>query len=165
MTAGVAVALLAMAAGCKPTEANYKAAYDSAVNKKKAEEAADADMMLPATGLQQFDAPRERTVGDVKVAVQTVPLKVYGEGTEALRWNVAVARYKMPTNCSAQVDRLIRAGYKAFYAETPQGWFYVIAGSFGNIEEAASFAASYAEGKEPSVFIGMPGKPVLLEKR
>ena len=49
--------------------------------------------------------------------------------------------------------------------ENPEGGFYVIAGSFDELGEAVDFLAKYRKGKPASVFVGLPGEPVLLEKR
>ncbi len=162
---GLAVVSLLAAAGCKPTESNYKAAYDAAQKKRQAAAAVDAEMSLPAGALQAVDAPRKRVVDGDSVYVVKQPLKFTGGlEVDVHRWNVAVACYKMPTNCAAQVSELFTKGYKAFSAESTGDRFYVIAGSFETLHEAAGFARKYAEGKDASAFIGLPGEPVVIER-
>jgi len=148
---------------CKPTESNYRAAYDAAQEKRKA--AADADMYLPAGGLQTIDGPSIRVVNGDSVYVTSERLRFEGGmENEMRRWSVAVAKYKMPTNCSSQTGNLLSEGYKSFFVRNSEGAYYVIAGSFETLGEAASFAHKYALGKKPSVFVGLPQAPVIIGK-
>lgn len=68
------LALIPIAAGCKPTEKNYKAAYDAALKKREAA-AVDADMMIPAGALQQIGGPQKRKIGDVEVYMLVEPIR------------------------------------------------------------------------------------------
>ena len=149
---------------CKPTESNYKAAYDAAQQKRQAA-ANDPDILLPSGGLKNLDGPTKRDVNGDSVYVVKQHLKFVG-GLEKVfhKWNVAVAAYKMPTNCSAHVSELFSKGFKAFSAENPEGKFYVIAGSFETLAEAAVFAKEYAYDKKASDFIGLPGEPLIIER-
>lgn len=158
----MAALLLIASAGCKPTESNYKAAYDAAQKKRQA---VDADMVLPAGGLQSIDGPRKRVVDGDSLYVVKEHLKFTG-GLEKVmhRWNVAVSAYKMPTNCAAQVSELYTKGYKAFSVENAEGRFYVVAGAFDTLEEAAVFAREYRATHKPSEFIGLPGEPMIIER-
>lgn len=152
-------------ASCKPTESNYKAAYDAAQQKRKAE-ANDPDILLPAGGLQQIGAPVKRVIDGDSVYITAEHLKVIeNQDSEARKWNVAVASYKMRTNCIAQAKELVAQGMKAFVVENVDSKFYVIAGSFDTLKEAAAFSRKYAEGKKESVFVGLPGEPIIIEKR
>lgn len=156
--------LLAGMTACKPTESNYKAAYDAAQQKRQAA-ANDPDLMLPAGALKSIDGPVKRDINGDSLYVIKEHLKFTG-GVEHdfHKWNVAVASYKMPTNCAAHVSELFTKGYKAFSVENPEGKFYVIAGSFPELSDAAVFAKEYAAGKTSSDFIGLPGEPVIIEK-
>lgn len=152
-------------ASCKPTESNYKAAYDAAQQKRKAE-ANDPDILLPAGGLQQIGAPVKRVIDGDSVYITAEHLKVIeNQDSEARKWNVAVASYKMRTNCIAQAKELVARGMKAFVVENVDSKFYVIAGSFDTLKEAVAFSRKYAEGKKESVFVGLPGEPIIIEKR
>lgn len=159
----VALSLLA-AAGCKPTESNYKAAYDAAQKKRQAADA-DSDIALPTGGLQAVDAPRKRVVDGDTVSVAKMPLRFDGGLEQSVhRWNVAVACYKMQTNCAAQVSELFTKGYKAYVAETTGGRFYTIAGTFETLHEAAAFAREYAATHGREQFIGLEGAPLIIER-
>lgn len=156
-------AVLALAA-CKPTEQNYRSAYDAALKKKNIS-TGDADLNLPAGKLQQFDGPREREVAGGKVKTMSVRLKrIGGYECEPRSWSVAVAAYKMPTNCEAHTARLEKEGYKAFYAETPEGLYYIIAGTFDALDEAAEFARDYSSKHPAATMVGLDDTPLLIQK-
>lgn len=162
-----AIALLALAGAtsCKPTESNYRAAYDAAQGKKKASAAADADMAIPAGALQTIGGPTIRVVHGDSVYVTSERIRFEGGMENELRkWSVAVAKYKMPTNCASQTSDLFSEGYKSFFVRNAEGAYYVIAGSFDTLDEAATFASEYAGKKKPSSFVGLPHAPVIIEK-
>lgn len=157
---GVLWAMLAV--GCKPTEKNYKAAYDAALQKRQAA-ATDPDIDIPDGALLQTDGPQKRVVDGDTVYVQGERLKFFtGEEHAKHRYSVAVAAYKMKTNCSAQVSDLFAKGYAAFGVENPEGKFYVIAGSFDTLGEAVAFSRKFAAAEKKHVYSGLPEAPVIL---
>ncbi len=161
-----AVALLLLAASCKPTEKNYQAAYEAARNKRTAEAAPDPDMALPAGGaFQRLDAPQTKDVNGEKLRIKHFYIKYIGSGeSPALgKYNVAVARYKMPTNVKAQAEDLVSAGYKAFPVEGADGFYYVIAAAFPSLEETAEFVGNYKKTHEPSQFVGLDDDLLIIE--
>ena len=111
---------------CKPTESNYKAAYDAAQQKRQAA-ANDPDILLPSGDLRILTANETRRERRLRVCREAAPQVCRGLEKVFHKWNVAVAAYKMPTNCSAHVSELFSKGFKAFSAENPEGKFYVIA--------------------------------------
>lgn len=158
-----AVALLAV--GCKPTEKNYQAAYEAAQNKKKTE-AIDNDMVLPAGGLQRLDAPRSIEVDGEKLNVKHVFIKYAGDGEAPAmeRYNVAVAKYKMPTNARAQSEDLRTRKYEAFPVEGNDGYFYVIGGTFPSLNQAVSFVREYKKNNGTEQLVGLEGEPLVIER-
>ncbi len=152
--------------GCKPTEKNYQAAYEVAQNKKKAEAAADPDMALPATGLQRLDAPRTVEVDGENLNVKHIFIKYAGkdEAPAMEKYNVAVGKYKMPTNALAQSEDLVTAKYNAFPVEGNDGYFYVIGGTFENLNDVAAFVKAYKKSHASSQLVGLDGEPLVIEK-
>lgn len=142
--------------GCKPTEKNYQAAYDVARQKKEKKAAADADIYIPATGLQSLEGDEKVTVNGSNANLKHIYLKYIGEGDAPARhrYNVAVARYKMPTNVKAHVQRLAADYPNAYPAQGNDGYFYVIADSFDSLEEAAGFIGSF-ESKNKNSVVGL----------
>lgn len=152
--------------GCKPTEKNYKSAYDAAVNKRQASETLDSELGIPRGKLQQVDGPATRVVNGDTVYVTVQHLKfIDGVEHEMHRYNVAVCAYKMKTNCAALVSDLFSKGYQAFGVQNSEGMFYVIAGSFDSLEEAATFDKSFQTKEKKHVYSGLPSAPVIIEKR
>lgn len=150
--------------GCKPTEKNYKSAYDAAVAKRQAENS-DPDLNLPAGGYQKIGAPVIKEIGGKDYDYLFVRAKPLNEGDEMHPYNVAVSVYKMPTNCQSQVRDLRDAGYAAFGVKTGDDRYYVIAGSYPTIEEAASAADAYAAKNKEAVYVGLGASPLILQTR
>lgn len=152
--------------GCKPTEKNYQAAYEVAQNKKKAEGAPDPDMVLPATGLKRLDAPRTLEVDGENLNVKHIFIKYAGQGEAPVieRYNVAVGKFKMPTNALALTEDLVANKYNAFPVEGNDGYFYVIGGSFENLNEVATFVKEYNARHQPSQLVGLDGEALVIEK-
>ena len=160
------ICLAGLLAGCKPTEKNYQAAYQVAQNKRKAERAADPDMALPANALQRMDGIRTKNVNGEELMMKRVFIKFVGKGEapEIKKMNVAVAKYKMPTNAVAQTEDLVNNGLQAFPVESADGSFYVIAATFPTLEEAAEFVKSYKKNHDAASFVGLEGAPLIIER-
>lgn len=147
--------------GCKPTEKGYQTAYDAALNKRQAA-IGDLDVQLPEGALQDVDGPQLKDIDGVKIYVSNTRLKPAVEGMDLPgNYNVAVGVYKMITNCRAQADNLKSEGYQAFPAQTADGLYYTIAGSFPSQEEAVKFYQEYQKGKNRT-YVGLQGAPLLI---
>lgn len=155
---------VAMLVGCKPTEKNYKEAYDAAIQKRNASAEEDAAMNIPGAVLLQVGGPSQKVVNGDTVYFMVERLRfVDGLKGDRHRYNVAVAAYKMQTNCAAQVSDLFAKGYKAFGARNAEEKFYVIAGSFDTLEEAVSFDKAFVKKEKKHVYSGLPSAPVVIE--
>lgn len=150
--------------GCKPTEKNYKAAYDAALAKRQVEQN-DPDMNLPVSGYQMMDSPQVRRVGDKDYYYQFVRLKPLVDSVKMSAYNVAVAVYKMPTNCEAQVSDLRGAGYDSFGAKSADDRYYVLVGSYPDMESAAAEIDNYVKNNKNGVYVGLPESPVILQSK
>lgn len=158
-----AAGLLLLLPSCKPTERNYQAAYDAAINKRNKDNTVDPDL-LPAGAFKKAGEPELKELGGLNVLWMMLRVRPYeGQPEKRYTYNVAVACYKMPTNCSAQVSDLQEAGYAAYGVKTGDDRYYVMAAGFDNPQEAAAFADKYAKGHEPRTFVGLPGAPVLIQ--
>lgn len=160
ITYGVLLSGVVAMTGCKPTEKNYKSAYDAALAKRSAE-AADPDLNLPSGGYRRVGDPEMKSVNGKDYPYLFVRLKPRSEGAAMKAYNVAVSVYKMPTNCDAQVADLRSEGYPAFGAETGDDRFYVIIGSYPTLEEAASGVDEYTSENKEAVYVGLPS-PVII---
>lgn len=161
----VIVGMLTLLSACKPTEKNYKAAYDAAKVKRQ-ESLVDRGV----TGLLQSDDSYSiRVVGGDSVWVghdyvslrnadDTRPSGVDG------RYGVAVAAFRMPTNARAMTADLRSAGHGAWTAVDGRGKWYVLADLYPDLQQAASGARSFAADRPSYIYVGLPA-PVVMHIR
>ena len=158
----VAIAMTGMV-GCKPTETNYQAASDVAKKKRQASDALDAELGIPSGGLINTDGPMLHVVHGDSVYVKVDRVRMLESSSGKLQqYNVAVGSYKMNTNCVAQVEDLCSKGYSAFGVMNADRVYYVIAGSFPTLEEAAAFDTLFQRKERGQVYPGLNGKPVII---
>lgn len=150
--------------GCKPTEKNYKSAYDAALAKNKAEQT-DPDLNLPSGGFQRLGEPEKRELDGITYLYKFQRLNPFESGIELQRYGVAVALYKMPTNCRAQVANLKEEGYEAVGAKSSDGEFYVLLATYPTLEEAVRNSVKYQQTHKDTPFVGLPDSPVILQTR
>lgn len=149
-----------MFVGCKPTEKNYKAAYDAAQLKR---EQAAAEQMRPASGLLSDDGPTMRVVDGDTIFVSRERLRLPDGQRPEGEWGVAVAQYKMSTNANATVADLKAAGLPdAIYLKGPQGKHYALAALVATLDSARSVSAEFQRKFPDFPYIGLPGAPVII---
>lgn len=153
-----AVMLLMVVTGCKPTERGYKAAYDAALAKR---EKAQAESMLPASGLLSDDGPQPRVLDGDTVFVTSALLK-FDDGAVRPMYNVAVALYKMNTNARSMATDLKSKGYDAVAAQARGGKWYTVAGAFTSLTGARDFILKFRKDNPGFRYIGLPGAPVVI---
>ena len=164
--AGIALLGISMFAlgGCKPTERGYKSAYDAAVGKRQAAtealETGVGDMKL-----QSVDGPQLRKFKEVDYYYTAENLTVLEETPAVLlNYNVAVACFKMPTNCISMVKDLQSQDIAAFGAKTADDKYYAIIGTFDNLDDAVAWYVMY-DSATPKAYLGLPGAPVIIFSR
>lgn len=151
---------LLMLAGCKPTEKNYKAAYDAAMARRAADEAtmlADMPDMMAAIDM---DAPRRVDVGADTVLVKTKSLAPI-DTFNMLPYNVTVAIYKMSTNAKAHSERLRQEGYNSYVLKDNEGQFYTVSEAFDSLEPTPASIRRYVETHKSDMYVGLPSSPVV----
>ncbi|MDE6537656.1 MAG: SPOR domain-containing protein [Muribaculaceae bacterium] len=148
--------------GCKPTEKNYRQAYEAAKQKR---EAANAEAMIPATGVMTDEGVTRKVVDGDTLFVTRDRLSRTGESADKIRpYNVAVGVYKMNTNAKAQAKDLTEKGYDAYAVETTGNRWFAIAGSFDTLSEARVFINDFKKKNPGYPYIGLPGAPVIAGK-
>lgn len=152
-----AVAAMALT-GCKPTEKNYRAAYDAALNKRQQTQAA-----LDADGLISEDAPRLRVVqGDSIYLINDV---LRPNGVSKLKYmNVVVAKFKMPTNARAGAEALKAKGYDAFAARATGDNWYIVGGAFDTLDSAREFIRRFRKENPSYPYIGIDGHAAVIRE-
>ncbi|MDE6255610.1 MAG: SPOR domain-containing protein [Muribaculaceae bacterium] len=158
---GVA-AVIVILSGCKPTENNYRQAYDAAKAKR---EAANAEAMVPATGLLSDDGISLKVIEGDSVYVSRDRLRRDPETPDVPKaYNVAVGVYKMNTNAKAQASALSEKGYDAHAVMTTGDRWYTVAGCFDSLDEARSFIKDFKKKNPGYPYIGLPGSPIVIGK-
>ena len=153
---------LLLSVGCKPTENNYRAAYDAA---KKKRDQSNEEQMVPTTGLISDDGPSMKIIEGDTIFVTRDRLSRESGSEDVLKaYNVAVGVYKMNTNAKAQAQALSEKGYKAVAVRTTGDRWYTIAGSFDTLDEAREFIKQFRKKNQGYPYIGLPGAPVITGK-
>ena len=147
---------------CKPTEDNYRKAYEAAKNKR---EAANAEAMMPATGILNDDGPMRKIVEGDTLYISRDRLRRDSVIAARIKpYNVAVGIYKMSTNAKAQARSLSEEGYDAFAAQTTGERWYTIAGGFQTVSEASAFIKEFRNKHREYPYIGLPSSPIIIGK-
>lgn len=160
------IVLMAVAVGCKPTERNYQAAYDAALRKRQADSIA---MSVDASGhkIIAYDAPRTVTVGDRSLRLITCFTKSLDDTLMSMPvklYQVAVGKYRMPTNARAQARSLMESGFPdATVVTDGRDLYYAVAGRFDSLEATAECVGRLVSSFPSSSFVGLDGAPLVIQ--
>ncbi len=155
----IAVCCVLILSACKPTERNYRAAYDAALAKR---EKAEAEAMLPATGLRSVDGPQMKIVGGDTIFVSNERFKIPAGEERPMQYNVGVAMYKMSTNAKSMAEDLKARGYNTRALQATGDRWFTIAGSFPTLEEAMTFNKVFKKNNPGFRYVGLSGAPVII---
>lgn len=145
---------------CKPTEKNYKAAYDAAKLKR---EAAAREQMRPATGLLSDDGPLMRVVNGDTIYVLQERLRNLDGTRMPAEWLLAVGVFKMDTNAKAGATRLRENGFpQATVAKGAGQKFYTVVSMAESLDSVISESKRFRTLFPEYPFIGLPGAPVMV---
>lgn len=146
---------------CKPTEKNYKAAYDAA--KAKREKAMDDDL-IPEGGLLQDDGARPFQLADGRrVGYLREPVKEADDSAEKMKYYVVVGAFKMRANAAGMMEQLKKEGDSPCLLKQSDEKWYVAAAGFINIDETSAYVAEYLKKHKDAEYIGLDGTPLILE--
>lgn len=131
---------------CKPTEKNYKLAYDKAMEKARQGITEDEYQWMLAESLPRYmhgetDSVRAFPEG---IIWQYTPEAVdSGRKTKPASFNLAVAKYSMLANAKAHADRLAGDGWPSHIFRTGEPVYYVVVKMSDNIDTVAQAAHNY----------------------
>lgn len=146
--------------GCKPTENNYRAAYDAALAKRQ--QAAE-EQMRPATGLLSDDGPQMRVIDGDTLYVTRERLRLADGSEPQGKWAVAVGMFKMDTNAKAAASAVRDKGFTgATHVKTTGGRYYSVSALTESLDSAAAAAREFRRAFPGYPFVGLPGAPVLI---
>ncbi|MDE6266580.1 MAG: SPOR domain-containing protein [Muribaculaceae bacterium] len=135
----IVITLLVMGflTACKPSEKNYRAAYEAA----KAKEA-----VTPMEETIYANIRKEARHGSAVVDGDTIPMtteyvsfttQAGGNVLDFHKYNIVVAQFKQLFNAKAMMSRTVEAGYaSAFVVQTREPLYYVVACSVKTPSEA-----------------------------
>lgn len=154
------LSVVLLLSGCKPTEAGYKNAYDAALAKRQA---AEAEAMIPATGLIPIDGPKKQVIYGDSLFVENERLSRNEVGGEPLAYYVVVAKFKMSTNAKANANALKAKGWQNAnaYQITGDRWCVVIGGD-SDLKKAVEMLRKFEKSNADYPYIGLPGAPIIL---
>lgn len=145
-------------AGCKPTEKNYREAYDAAVARR---EKSLADSGGEEAGLITDGGPRATVVDGDTIHTLSRHLSAADDGGALSPVNVAVGEFRMSTNARSGAAGLASLGYASRVAKGEDDCWYAIASGFDTEEEARAFVKAFRRGNAGYVYVGLPG-PVII---
>lgn len=159
---GILIILIAIFTlmGCKPTEKNYKSAYDAARLKR---EKAAKEQMRPATGLLSDDGPQMRVVNGDTIFVLQERLRALDGSRLPHQWMLGVGMFKMDTNAKASADRLRSEGYPD--ATAVKGYdskYYTVAATAASLDSIIIVSKKFKKDYPEYPYIGLPGAPVMI---
>lgn len=159
LTVSAALAALTFV-GCKPTENNYKAAYDAALAKRQ--QAAE-EQMRPATGLLNDEGPQLRIVNGDTVYVMRERLRLPDGAAVSGKWGVAVSLFKMDTNARAAAAAIKERGFdEAMYVRASGDRYYTLSAVTATLDSAIVASRRFSEAFPDYPYIGLPGAPVII---
>ncbi|MBD5215193.1 MAG: SPOR domain-containing protein [Bacteroidales bacterium] len=132
--------VIALVAGCKTSEANYRAAYEKAVAARAEDESIDSTIYGQVRRQMKSQVMQTPDGRSVEVQSQFVKVTENGGGIpENLKsYNVVAGQFKQLFNAKSLRDRLTDLGYPgAFVVETSEPYYYVVAGSYSGLTQAA----------------------------
>lgn len=149
--------------GCKPTEKNYKSAYDAALE-KRAE--AVREQMIPATGMMSVDGPQMKVVAGDTIFIQRDRFRDFENKNMPAPWAVAVGVYSMDTNAKASLKSLSEAGWdmETTVVKAPGTKNYAVVAFAPTLDECIAISKKFQEKFPDYHYIGLPGAPVLLAR-
>lgn len=145
---------------CKPTEKNYRDAYDAALAKRQ--EVA-AQQMRPATGLLSDEGPQRRIIGNDTVFVSVETLRTLDGKNLPGHFALAVGVFKMDTNAKAAAADLAEAGYsEAKAAKGREGRIYTLALAGNSLDSIKAASLKFKKDFPDYPYVGLPGAPVII---
>lgn len=147
------IAVLLLLAGCKTTEANYRAAYQTVLAKQQADrEQSSAD--IAALGVEAVGAVARQQRPQIYIATgDTIPtwpvaLRMPDFERTVPQFSVAVNQFEQKFNATAMTKRLQQNGFdKAFMAQAAGPVYYVITAATDSIEAVAPLLRQAQEAK------------------
>lgn len=151
--------LLGVGAGCKPTEKNYRSAYDVAREKRERDrrhqEELGNDMGIGGGEIRLSDSDATLTrIGEREVLTRNLNFsRADSVGTYA----VSVATFRMEANARAMARDLSEDGWPDTRAAHGGESYFVVVGSSAEQGEAMEILTRFEAGHKEWQYVGQPG--------
>lgn len=162
------ILLALVCTACKPTEKNYRSAYEAAKNKREQKDP-DLELLTGGHRLLSENATNWKVIGSDSLQLQHTFLRP----EEGSKWpqsgpyRLAVAMFKMNTNANAMLKDLSGKGTLIPTAATDgKGKHYVIAGSATYPDSLGLVLETFRKENPGFSYIGLtPPRPIILVAR
>lgn len=150
--------LIGMAA-CKPTEKNYRSAYDVALEKREREkregEERRREMGLEDGAiLQDADGVRRISVGEREVLSRNLN---FARADSVKTYAVSVGTFRMPGNAKAMAADLDAEGFPGTRALKSGDNYFIVIGSGEDASEGVELMDRFSASKPDWQYVGQPG--------
>lgn len=166
ISASAVFLLVLSATGCKPTEKNYKTAYDVALSKAAKEKEALGPMVpeeLQGSFVREDAYPTVKVDGREIMYIKRVHHDAETDMRTAPGFYPVVSAYKMSTNARSNTQQLREAGFDAVTLKVDGSRWLVSLGRAETLEAAALLLDRYGDKYRDARYIGLPGGPVIEE--
>lgn len=153
----VAAVVATAFSACKPTEKNYREAYEAAINKRQQSDA-DPDEV----GLIREGSPRVQVIEGDSLYFLYETIRPDEGAVLNGPLSVSVGKFKMMTNARSGAKALREQGFDAFAARAAAERWYVIAGNCESVKEAKELMARFRKKNPSYPYIGQEGHPVII---
>lgn len=150
-----------MLTGCKPTEKNYRSAYDAARAKREREDslrqARVADLGLDSkggTGMEEVDGARRTTIRGREVWLRS---ETFVRADSVKAYSVSAATFKMPSNATAMAADLRADGFPAARAAQGKDAWFVLIGESDALDPALDIYGTWMDTRRDAPTVGQPG--------
>lgn len=159
----LAVGLFTVLVACKPTEKNYRLAYELAQQKERQGLDDDIYEMMVEESLPPYRhtaTDSVRVMGEHVIWQYTPEVVDSGRKINPKEYNLAVGKYSMLTNAKAHADRLASEGWHAVLLRNGEPSYYVIVKMSASLDTIASAARKYSS-RYPNGCVSLP-EPIAL---
>lgn len=160
----IALLLMVFATGCKPTEKNYKDAYETALKKR---DNSGLDYGLGnEMKVEAIDAPKKIIYNNKEYYVKVEYVAPFETDLASRpKYMIVVAKYKMPTNARNQVEQLKKSGFGNSMLVKDRDENYLVVADYAQTMDDIAQKADDFKKKYPNInFIGLYGDILILEK-
>ncbi|MCM1152939.1 MAG: SPOR domain-containing protein [Muribaculum sp.] len=153
--------------GCKPTEKNYKAAYEAADAKRRADlEQRGLGNMTLQNDLNISKRPVGEKGDSIWICHDLLTLEADEiSGLSEGRYGVAVAMFRMPANANAMSEDLRSRGMKAAVGKSGNGKWFVLSNIFTTLNDAAAGIQAFERENPDFLYVGLPAPAIVNIRR